>query len=343
MTPGQIKRGVIFSVTVSITAILIIIFFTRENFSLSLLGRLRVTSLLAAALITVIFWLLRSLKLKLLMHGMGGEVGLHRIFAIYLASTFVAHVTPSSSGGLPFEIYFLHREGLPVGKSTALSVLDNMFTFFFFLAVGPVLLFSWGRYLNLGPEITGLFYVAAAGVTLFMVLSLFFVFRVDLLFGFLDRVLATRLAKRFMQDSTREKVYNYCKREIGRFREGLGILLQRKLVLVQVFLSTVVYWFFYLSLAPVLLHGLGIDIPLPPVILAQIIFNFIQPVFPTPGGSGGAELGFAYLFKFLLPNYLLGIFVAVWRFFMFYASLLAGGVFFVKLVRDTNYFQMAGE
>ncbi|MFW6238874.1 MAG: flippase-like domain-containing protein, partial [Halanaerobiales bacterium] len=127
------------------------------------------------------------------------------------------------------------------------------------------------------------------------------------------------------------------------FREGMGILLTSKKALLLVFLSTVAYWFFYLSLAPVLLDGLGVDIPLPPVILAQILFNFIQPLFPTPGGSGGAELGFAYLFKFMLPNHLLGIFVAIWRFFIFYTSLLAGGIFFVKLVRDTDFFQRAEE
>jgi len=70
------------------------------------------------------------------------------------------------------------------------------------------------------------------------------------------------------------------------------------------------------------------------VILAQLIFILFRPLIPTPGGSGGTELGFAYLFKFMIPNYFLGIFVALWQFFMFYVSLVIGGVLFIHLLKN---------
>ena len=329
----------VLSASISGVAIILIFFLTREELSITIFKEINLYYLLVAFLLTFGFWLIRSLRLRVLVESLGEKVSIFRIFSICMASAFAAHVTPSSTGGLPFEIYFIHREGLPVGKSTALTITDNMFSLIFFLIVSPVLLFWWGDLLNPGPEIRRFFYIAAVVIALFAVVSIFFIFNVKYLLSFLERLFGFRIVKRFVNESKLSHIYDFFEREVGCFHEGIQILLKEKGSLFWVFFYTVFYWVFHLSLAPVLLIGMGVNISLPPVILAQIIFNFIHPLFPTPGGSGGAELGFAYLFKFMIPGYLLGVFVVIWRFFVFYISLITGGIFFIKLIREVDYFQ----
>lgn len=332
-----IKRGIIYSVSISIVALVIVMLSTQSELTLKAFGRINTDYLVMAAVIMIIFWILKSLKLQVLIRALGGRVLFHKVFGIYLASAFVAHVTPSSVGGLPFQIYFLHKEGIQLGKTTALTVLDGMLTFIVFMVSTPILLLIWGEYLNLGPKITGLFYLAILLVILFIVASLILIFNAHLAKVFINWVIGLRFVKRFFKEESLTKFKNFLEKEIDYFNDGIRLLAGSKRDMFLVIIYTVLYWVFYLSLAPVLLKGLGVEVAIPPVILAQLVFNFIQPIIPTPGGSGGAELGFAYLFKFMVPGYLLGIFVAIWRFFMFYSSLIIGGIYFIYLVQGTDY------
>lgn len=333
----RIKKGITFSVTISILSIILVILLTSDELTINMFNRVNSNYLIIAAILTFFFWVLKTLKLKVFTRALGGRVSFQRVFAIYLASAFVAHVTPSSSGGLPFVIYFLHKEGLPLGKTTALTVLDGILTFIFFMTTAPVLLLIWGNYLNLGRRISLLFYLALLLAVLFILFSIIAIFNAHLAKKFVNWVTGTGFIRNITSEKKLDRFRKFISDEVDYFNEGIHLLLGRRRDLFLVILYTALYWGVYLSVAPVLLLGLGVRIDIPPVILAQLIFNFIQPIIPTPGGSGGAELGFAYLFKFMVPGYLLGVFVAIWRFFMFYSSLIIGGIFFIQLVQGNNF------
>ncbi len=338
----QIKKGVILSVSVSVTALLIVMIFSESELNLGSFTKLNFNYFILAGILTVVFWLFRALKLQVLIRAMNGEIKLKNIFGIYLASAFVSHVTPSSFGGLPFQIYFLHKEGLPLGKTTALSVLDSMLTIIFFMISTPFLLVIWGGQLHLGPKIQSVFYLTIILLTIFILVSLVLIFNTGRAKVFLNWLVSRRLAKSLFKDKSLLKFISFLEREIDFFNEGIRILSGSWQNMSLAIIYTILYWVFYLSLAPVLLVGLGVKIAIPPIIIAQLVFNFIQPVIPTPGGSGGAELGFAYLFKFMVPGNLLGVFVVIWRFFMFYLSLIIGSIYFVLIVRGTDFVETAG-
>lgn len=51
----------------------------------------------------------------------------------------------------------------------------------------------------------------------------------------------------------------------------------------------------------------------------------VSSYVPTPGASGAAELGFAELFRMVVPPALIGLAVARWRLRTYYFTLLVGG------------------
>jgi uncharacterized membrane protein YbhN (UPF0104 family) len=66
---------------------------------------------------------------------------------------------------------------------------------------------------------------------------------------------------------------------------------------------TIVYWAFRLSLGPFALMATGWSGDLIPVVVAQLLlFAFILPLAPTPGGSGMREFGFAALMSAYIPE-----------------------------------------
>ena len=333
----KVRKGIILSVSVSIIAIIAVILYTQDDITLEIFTQIDIRYLLLAIYVTFMFWFIKSLKLRLLVISMGGKVSLSKMFNIYLASAFVAHITPSSSGGLPFIIYFIHREGLPLGKSIAITVLDNIFKLLFYLIAPPLLLVAWGEYLNMGPMISKLFYLALIIVVVFILAVIVLIFNTQWAISLINWIINFTFIKNFFTQDKLEKFKGYVEKEVKYFNKGLEILSTNKKDLFLVIFYTILYWIFYLLLPPILLKGLGINVKLFPVVLAQLVFNFIQPIIPTPGGSGGAELSIAYLFKFMVPGYILGIFVALWRFFIFYLSLIIGGILFIKIVKGTGF------
>jgi uncharacterized protein (TIRG00374 family) len=56
---------------------------------------------------------------------------------------------------------------------------------------------------------------------------------------------------------------------------------------------------------------------------------FVLTLFiPTPGGSGGAEASFYVIYRNAIPDSLLGVVTAAWRFLTYYVQLTAGAVVF---------------
>lgn len=97
----QIKKGIMLSVSFSIIALIIVMVLTQNDLAFKGLVRVELKYLFLALLITFLYWLMKTFKLKILTTAMGARISTYKVFSIYLASSFLAHVTPLASGGLP--------------------------------------------------------------------------------------------------------------------------------------------------------------------------------------------------------------------------------------------------
>lgn len=334
----QLRRGILGSAAMSIAGIVVVTLVFHSDLSRRSLQQVDPWFLLLAAGAMVGAWCVRALRTQLLVSAMGVRIPLLRLLRFFLASAFVSHVTPGSSGGLPVTAYLLHREGLSWGHSTAYTVLDSILTTAFLLVLTPVLLILWRRTLTLEGEFTlvvnlllGAGVAAAAGLA-FVVLRPRYTAR---LVARLTRLpLVVRMVGQRRASAARRRLV----RELSLFAETFRNLLARQRSrLAWAGFHTFVYWGLYLAVAPLILFGLGVPISGVTALLAQLLFNLLQPFIPTPGGSGGAELSAAYLFKFFVPGPKLGVFVVLWRAVTFHMSLVLGALAFFRVVqRETD-------
>lgn len=283
-----------------------------------------------AGALTLAAWWLRTWRSQLLASAFGAKVPAWRMFRYYLASVFVSHVTPTSAGGLPVFIYFLARENLSVGHAAAVAVVDSGLVVIWLLAAWPAAAAWKGLGARFGtPGLTAVVLAAMVLVALFVgsVLA-----RPRAIPGLFMRLLVRARTKGGRGRSGRiRRLAAGLVKESLRFSSGLRYLvLRRPWHLLGAALLTGVYWAVYLSIAWAVLVGLGGRADWVYAATAQLLFNLLQPFIPTPGGSGGAELMMAYLFRRVLPASRLVVFVGLWRLFIFYASLVVGGVMFMR-------------
>ena len=82
-----------------------------------------------------------------------------------------------------------------------------------------------------------------------------------------------------------------------------------------------------------ILKGLGIDVNYFHVFFLQVLLILFTFFFPTPGGTGAVEGGFAVLFTTIAPRHILGVYTLIWRFFTSYLSAITGGFLTLKVLK----------
>jgi len=330
----SILKGVFLSFLFSIIAILLIIKFSSDSLNPRIFFEIDPYYLLIAAIINISWWVIKALKLKILLSSINSDITFPRIFAIFMSALFVSHVTPSSSGGFPFQVYYVHREGLPIGETSALFIFDGLLTMAFLSLITPIVFFIGRVYIEFDLTLSFFFYLSLIMAIIVLIFFVYILFRPELVFNLIRFLLGLSIWRRFFKEEQLLKAESFLMEELDYFIEGLSLMLNNRKNLFQVLLLLLFYWVFYLSLGPLLLIALNIDTPILTVIFAQLAFNFIQPFIPTPGGSGGSELSFALLLKNIILPGKLGIMVALWRFFLYYTSLVIGAIFFTALIKE---------
>lgn len=289
--------------------------------------------LAVAGALTLGSWWLRVARNQLLLAALGRPVGTGRMLRYFLASAFVSHVTPTSTGGVPVFVYLLTREGLTAGQAAAVAVIDSGLVAVWLLAGWPVALALEGL---LGPATgAGLTAAVLGALALVSGLLLWSLARPRGLAALLLRV--GRAAQRSCGPGQRpgvRRAFLRLARETLRFGRALRFfVLKRPWTLAGAVVLTGIYWAGYLSIAWAVVRGLGGRPDWTPLALRQLAFNLAQVFIPTPGGSGGAELLMGYLLRGFVPASRLAVAVAVWRLYTFYASLAVGGVLLLRTLR----------
>ncbi|MBE3582811.1 MAG: flippase-like domain-containing protein [Limnochordaceae bacterium] len=326
------RRGILISVALGAISLVVIVYLTTGRNVWQLVQQATLQSLVLGAVAIVCAWLMRAIRFRLLLRPLHRRIGLFRLLQIYLATTFVSHVTPTTTGGLPLQIYLFSREKLSIGEATALTGLDSLINTLGVLLTVPLLLW-WGpsigfaREVQLTLEVFGSLLLVggtAAGYLLWRRPSW------DPEAWLLRR--AERIRTQRLADVLR-RLSRFAGEEWQTFQRALQFYAGLRIgPILLITLVTILYWVAYFGVALGVLAGLQVFPSWQKVVASQIVFNVLQPIAPTPGGSGAAEWGMALLFRPFVPNEKLGTFVAIWRLFTYYASLTLGGISIAQLL-----------
>lgn len=285
--------------------------------------------------------LFNTCKFSFLIHNKTGKWRPWFSFKLATIGRYYDHITPLGSGGQPFEIYYMKKNGYSGDISTAVPLAKYMVWQIAFIVLGLFILIFYAPSYN--PSVL-VIVCAWVGLGLTLGLFLFVLFMsitkkwgASLVVGVLKLLHKMHIIKDY------KKVLIKVLRFVKQYQYCMTTFAKSPWTIISVFISSVgsiitnalIAYFIYISFAEV-----------PSVNWWDIVFkccicDMAVCFFPLPGGTGATELSFNALLGSLFTEGTLFWGLLIWRILTYYLYIVQGGIIlisdmFIKKKKDVK-------
>ena len=273
--------------------------------------------------IAVIF---NTLKFSFLIHSKTGKFRLWFSFKLATIGRYYDHITPLGSGGQPFEIYYLKKNGHGGDIATAIPLAKYMVWQIAFMIICTFILIAYGPNYSTSPIVL---ICAWIGLALIMFLFLFVLFMsitkkfgASLVVGVLKLLNKMHLIKDYRKVLIKVlkfvKQYQYC---IRTFAKSPWTILSVLFASIGSLLSNALIAYFIL-----IAFNTTANISWWDIVCKCFICDLAVCFMPMPGGSGATELSFNALLGSLFTEGTLFWGILIWRFLTYYLYIIQGAI-----------------
>lgn len=311
---------------IAIVLSIVLYFSLKDNYQeiISTILKMNYIWIFVAILALIIYRLCASLGHYYIIKANNGKVSYLKCFQINLMILFFHGITPFAGGGQPMEIYFLHKEGIPVTKATNIT-LQNFIVYQIALIITGLMALIYNHIFNVFPNDSLIKYLVVLGFTInTLVLVVTFIlsfgkktnkFIIEKGIHFLAKIKIIKEEKK-----TQEK----CQKYLQSFHDNAIELKKNKKIVAFMVLINIIGLMTMYSMPYPILRGMGININIFKVITAIAYVMIIGSFVPIPGGTGGIEYSFIFFFQYLISGSILHAAMLVWRLISYYFGMVLG-------------------
>lgn len=284
--------------------------------------------LLVAVLAMVAYLLIESVVVKIFVDDSHEKLSWSNAVRIPLVEQFGNGITPFAAGGQPMQLITLIQAGVDPGRAGSILLMKFVVyqamivvNFFVAMVVGYEFiadkLKAWAWFLVLGFLIH---FVVIVGLLLVMYWPGLTRTLVKIGFKPVQWVKPDKVTD--WQILVNEKIDNFHAESIRMSHDWLVLIKAVILTLIQLLVYYLIPYFILLALG-----AEHVNIIL--VMSLHVLIVMVISLFPIPGGTGGAEIGFSMIFSTFLPNAgLLVCAMFLWRIITYYLGMFAGIIAF---------------
>ncbi len=332
---NKIVANIIFFVIVIVVVGIVIFNLNDIKEIISVAQDAKVIFIVAALIVLLIYMFLTNLSMFLIQKKLSNHLDFLTTINIANTEYLFNAITPFSSGGQPFQAYFLMKNGL-TGEESA-SVLVANFTIYqsvltIFSTVG--LIMFYGR---IKEAIDQYAIVVTIGyfINTAILVGLILVGTIDgfkrLLKGFFNLLGKIKILTNIMNKAS-EKTFEF----VENFQKGTKHLLVNKTVLIGTSFVRLLSLILLNSIPILIFLALGVNIEVNDYLFIIMMSAFASTFMmwvPTPGATGGVEWAFTMLFTGVIAaSNVVVTAMLFWRVITYFLALLLGFVsyLFVK-------------
>ncbi|MBK6341539.1 MAG: flippase-like domain-containing protein [Flavobacteriales bacterium] len=268
-----------------------------------------------------------------------GHLSWRQSFNVTFLWEFASALTPSVVGGSGIAMFIIGREGIALGRATAIVLVTALMDELFYVIMVPIVFFAVGMK-HLFPEELNNAFWGLPVQTIFWVGYGFIVLLVAIIFYsvfFRPRAFKLTLLTVFKLPFLRR-----WRPQVVKVGDDIAITSTElkgkpKRFWAKAFAATCFSWasrFLVINLIAAAFFAVDDHLLL---YARQLIMWVILLISPTPGGSGVAEIAFAGFFRDLLPAVgYIGAIVILWRLLSYYLYLFMGAVVLPRWWRKTS-------
>jgi glycosyltransferase 2 family protein len=269
-------------------------------------------------------------------------------FRIIMLWEFTSAVTPSAVGGTSVALLFVHKEGISIGKSSAIVMATSFLDEVYFIAIVPLVFFFFGKAALFNMQgyehlETGLYTIALVGY--FVKLAYTILLTYGLFYN--PKGLKWLIVNIFSIRYLRKWRYNMTLIAGEIMMSSKSLRARPASFWIKTFGATCFSWTSrYLVVNALLLAFFAMHDQLL-IFSRQIIMWVMMLITPTPGGSGFAEYLFTVFLGDLIPvasDLQKGLSVAfafIWRLISYYPYLIIGALILPQWIKHKFHFKKA--
>ena len=245
-------------------------------------------------------------------------------------------LTPFSSGGQFIQGYVFYKQGIDVGESASILLMD--FIVYQTTMVLYTLFFIVLKYTSYFSINSSLFTVALLGflINFIIIIGLWALARSHKLHAWLCNKGIYFLAK-WKVIKKPEEVICQINEYLSKFKVEIARLSNKKSLIFKVVLANILRLTLYFVIPYLCAKALQIDIPISYVLDVIALSSFVSMVnsfVPLPGASGGSEGTFTIMFSGLMSRGNVLSTMLLWRFVTYYMILILGAFTFARFTRE---------
>lgn len=322
-----------------ILALSLVLYFTlKDNFS-SIMHELSKVNILIFALAIFVFILslmIKSVSLQIFIKEHKKNYSFKSAFCLTLIGQFLNGITPFSTGGQPFQVYLLKKDGHRISDSTSAMVKDSIAYQVALLIMGifSITLNLVLKTIPVNSSLTSLIIIGFL-INIMVLLFLFMIIRmrkttlsiINKLLLILNKIRkknTDQLKKRI--EKGLDNFYN-CYAELRKNKKQFIIT-----VLTNVINLTLLYMIPYIIFKSLNTNTFDIMRSIMLTSFVMLMGNFV----PIPGATGGIEYGFIKFFGIFNTNIsVISGAMLLWRFVTYFFGMLMG--FIMLIIKEGTY------
>lgn len=258
------------------------------------------------------------------------QLSWRRSYQVIMLWEFASSITPSVVGGSAVALYIVNKEGINMGRTTAVVLITSLLDELFYILLAPIVILIVG-YHNVFFQNTGFaFFNAEMGMFGVFVAGYLFIILLQsiIIYGiFINprgvKWLLIRLSKLPFLKKWRKNAVVTGDQIIATSKELKG---KSFLFWARAFLATVFSWTARFWVVNVMILGFVAVHDHLLIYARQLVMWVILLISPTPGGSGVAEYIFTDFLGEFIPAGLSPAFALLWRLISFYPYIILGAI-----------------
>lgn len=319
-------------IILALVTILVLYFSLKDNYKeiMDTLLKMDIKWLIVGFSCIIIYWFLKTLPLYYFTKSHKKSFTYKSAVKLLLRTQFVNAITPFATGGQPYQVYYLNKEGVRSSTSTSI-ILENFIVYQIALVLLGIIAMLCNFLFHIFPHNDILTHLITLG---FVINTLVIIVSFVVAFGKkinkkLVNIAITILTKLKIVKNKEEKLAQW-NESITNFHNSAKVLMNdKKLFFSMIFVNLVALSILYVI--PVfVLYAAGnfssVSVPLAVITSAYVML--IGSFVPIPGGTGGLEYGFVKFYGFFINGSLLSATMLIWRFITYYFGLIVGGIAF---------------
>ncbi len=245
---------------------------------------------------------------------------------------FFSNITPSATGGQPFQAYYMNQCGINYGTSTSVLLIKFIcFQISLTLVCG---IFIFLNFKELTAKIQGFSIIMLTGFAINAIIAGFLIIvsfnkniAVNIALFVYKTINKIKIIKKFKTFKNINEKFQKAKLEIELFSKNSKIIFKNKkiisyiifLTIIQIlsfyFINVIIAMVFRVHLSPTQIYK---------VIVGASCIQMSSTFIPLPGAVGGAEVSYYVFFDDVFSPKKLSAALLLWRIYSFYIPIILG-------------------